>query len=212
MYVYKSVIYEHNRSRILNSSRHRPPALTLAWNGVFREAIPAQTVDEGSDHSLNLMVRIPASLSCSPPEVGVNGEAGHLSGTSVKESAMMAESAVPEESRQHGQSARRECLVDERLLPLQRLDGGTTGQRIFASRGIGNFRVELADRSQPFCLAAVPSVERLAKDVLPAGRVVAKIKPVRDVARLPGHASVDHSARGPRVHTPDQEIRVPVMV
>ena len=39
---------------------------------------------------------------------------------------------------------------------------------------------------------------------------IAKIEPIRDVARLPGHASVDDAARGPRVHTPDQEIRISI--
>ena len=56
---------------------------------------------------------------------------------------MMAEPAVAEESRQHGQGARRESLIDERLLPFERLDGGATGQGVFAGCRIGNLRVRV---------------------------------------------------------------------
>jgi hypothetical protein len=136
----------------------------------------------------------------------------HLAGSGVKESAMMDEPAVTEKSRQHSQCARRESLVDERLLPFERLDRGTTGQRVFAGCGIRNLRIELTDCSQSFCLAAVSAVERLTKDKLPARGVVAKIEPVADVARLPRDASVYDSARSPRVYTPDEEIRIPVMI
>lgn len=80
---------------------------------------------------------------------------------------MMAKSAVPEESCQHGQGACRERLIDEGLLPFERLDGGATGQRVFPGCGIGNLRIEFADRPQPSCLATVPTIQRLAKNKLP---------------------------------------------
>ena len=115
----------------------------------------------------------------------------------------MAKPAIPEASRHHGQRACRQRLIDERLLPFERLDRGATGQGVFAGCSIGNLRVKLSDCSQPFCLPTVPTIERLAQDKLPARRIVAEIEPVGDVARLPGHASLDHGARGPRVHTPD---------
>ena len=60
---------------------------------------------------------------------------------------MMAESAVPEESRQHGQGARRERLIDERFLPFEGLNSGTTGQRVFAGCNVGNLWKKLADCS-----------------------------------------------------------------
>lgn len=104
---------------------------------------------------------------------------------------MMAEPAVAEEPRQHGQGARRESLIDERLLSFERLDRGTTGQGVFAGIRIGNLRVKLTDCSQAFGLMPVPAVEWLAQNELPARRVVAKIEPVCDVARFSANASVN---------------------
>src|SRR5579863_5698388 len=108
-----------------------------------------------------LVFTVSTSLPDPPPEVGVHWKRSHLAGSGVKESAMMDEPAVPEESRQHGQGARRERLVDERLLPFERLDRGTTRQWVFAGYGIGNLRIELGDRTQPFGFPAVPAVEGL---------------------------------------------------
>ena len=125
---------------------------------------------------------------------------------------MIAKPSIPEESCQHGQGARCESLIDERLLSFERFDRGATWHRILAGSQIGNLRIEFADRSQAFGLSAVPAVEGLAKNELSARRVVTKIKPICDVARFSAHASLDYGARGPRVHTPDQEIRIPIMV
>ena len=116
------------------------------------------------------------------PEVRVHRDSGYLTVFRVKEPAMMAKPAVPEKPRQHGQSARGESLIDIRLLSLERLDSGTTGQGFFASGRVGNFRIKLGDRPQSVRLAAIPAVERLAQNILPTRRVVAEIKPVRDVA------------------------------
>jgi hypothetical protein len=60
-----------------------------------------------------------------------------MSRCGVKESAMMDEPAVPEESRQHGQGACRERLIDEWFLPLEGFNCRTAGQRIFAHGCIG---------------------------------------------------------------------------
>ncbi len=57
---------------------------------------------------------------------------------------------MPEESRQHGQGACRESLIDEGLLPLERFDRGTAGQGVFTGRVVGNLRIKLNHRSQPF--------------------------------------------------------------
>jgi hypothetical protein len=125
---------------------------------------------------------------------------------------MMPKLAIPEESRQHGQGACRESLIDEWFLTFEGLDSRTTGQRVFAGGNFGNFWIELADCPQPFGLAAVSAVERLAQNKLPARCIVPEIEPVRDVARFPGYASLDDSPRRPCVHTRDQEIRTPVIV
>jgi hypothetical protein len=124
----------------------------------------------------------------------------------------MAKSAVTEESCQHGQGARRESLIDERLLAFESLDRRTTRQRIFADRFIGNLRIELGDRSQPFRLPTVPAVQRLAQNKLSARCIVSEIEPIRNIARSLHYASLDHTARRSRVHTPDQKIRIPIMI
>ena len=116
------------------------------------------------------------------PEVRVHRDSGYLTVFRVKEPAMMAKPAVPEKPRQHGQSARGESLIDKRLLTFERFDCRATGQRVFADGRIGDLRIEFADYPQPFGLAAIPAVERLARNILPTRRVVAEIKPVRDVA------------------------------
>jgi hypothetical protein len=103
-------------------------------------------------------------------------------GSRIKESPVMAKSAVPEEPRQHGQGARRESLIDEWFLPFECLDRGTTGQRVFAGRRIGNLRKEFADCPQPFGLPAVPAVQRLAQNELPV-RAGAKIDHVAPRSR-----------------------------
>jgi len=147
-----------------------------------------------------------------PPEVGIHRKRSHLAGYGVKESAMMDEPAVPEESRQHGQSARRERLIDEGLLPFERLDRGTTGQQIFARRCISNLRIELADRSQPFGFSAVSAVERLAQHKLPARRIVAEIEPIRDIAQSLHHALLNDTPRRPCVHAADEKVGTVIMV
>jgi hypothetical protein len=45
---------------------------------------------------------------------------------------MMREFAVPEKSGQHRESLVRESLIDERFLPLKRLDGTAGGKVICA--------------------------------------------------------------------------------
>jgi hypothetical protein len=88
----------------------------------------------------------------------------------LKKSAVIADSAIPEESRQHGERARRERLIDEWFLPFEYLDRGTAGQWVFAGCGIGNLRIEFRYRSQPLRLAAVPAIEWLAQHKLPGMR------------------------------------------
>src|SRR5579863_6334366 len=125
-----------------------------------------------------LVFTVSTSLPDPPPEVGVHRKRSHLAGSGVKESAMVDEPAVTEKSRQHGQCTRRESLVDEGLLPFERLDGGTTGQGIFAGCGIGNLRIKLTDAAKTFRLLAVSAVERLAQHKLPARRIVPEIEPI----------------------------------
>ena len=59
----------------------------------------------------------------------------------------MTQPSIAEEPRQHGESARRQSLVDERLLPIESLDGRATRQRVFARRSIDDLGIQLTDRT-----------------------------------------------------------------
>lgn len=76
---------------------------------------------------------------------------------------------------------------------------------------VGNLRIELAPSPQVFRSSAVPAIELLDQNKLPARRVVAEIEPAGNVARLLRHAMVDDTARGLRAPTPNVDIRVFVM-
>jgi hypothetical protein len=91
---------------------------------------------------------------------------------------MMGERSVTEEARQHGKRAGCQHLIDERLLPFQRLDRRAAWQRIFSRRCVYNLRIEFTDRPQAFCLSAIAPVQRLTENKLAACRVVADIEPL----------------------------------
>src|SRR6202789_4228491 len=91
---------------------------------------------------------------------------------------MMGEGAVAKEPRQHSECACRQHLIDEWLLPFERLRRAATGQRVLACFRIRNLRIEFCNGSQPERAAAVCGVERLTEQVLAAACVVAKLKPV----------------------------------
>jgi hypothetical protein len=82
-----------------------------------------------------------------------------LANSGVQKSAMIRELAVSEEPCQHGQSARRAFLIDERLLAFDRLDRGSAWQGVFPRSRVSILPIELADRPQPFRLAAIPAVD-----------------------------------------------------
>jgi hypothetical protein len=82
------------------------------------------------------------------PKLGINGQRAHLASLRIEEAAVVRELSVAEETGQHGQRVRRQSLVDERLLAVQRLDGGTTGQRVFTSLSVDDFGIQLAHGPQ----------------------------------------------------------------
>ena len=75
-----------------------------------------------------------------------------------------------------------QCLVDERMLPLQRLSGATTGLLIVIERRIDDLGEELRNCAKPVRLMPVGPIERLSEDELPRVGVVADIEPVGDAA------------------------------
>ena len=128
---------------------------------------------------------------CLRPQLRIDGQRTHLSRPRVEESAVVTQLAVPEELSQHGERTQRECLVDEWLLPVECLDCGTTGQRIFSGVCIDDLRIQLAHRSQALSLPAIPAVQGLTENILTAGGVVAEIKPVAGMAQCVGERLLD---------------------
>ena len=61
----------------------------------------------------------------------------------------MSKDAVTKEPSQHCQRARSKHLIDERLLPFERLRRAATGQRVLACLRIRNLRIEFRNGSQP---------------------------------------------------------------
>ena len=91
---------------------------------------------------------------------------------------MMGDPLVAQQTRQHRQGAHGERLIDKRLLAFESLDCRATRKRVFASIGVDDLRVQLIDNAQPFRRAPVARIPRLAKNELPARRIVAKIEPI----------------------------------
>jgi hypothetical protein len=124
----------------------------------------------------------------------------------IEEAAVVRELSVAEEPRQHGQRARRQSLVDERLLAVQRLDGRATGQRVFTSLGVDDLGIQFAHGAQPAGFPPVARVQWLAENELAAGGIVAEIEPIRcAVPGLRQRPRDDASCRA-RVHAADKKI------
>ena len=124
----------------------------------------------------------------------------------------MGELPIAEELRQHGQRTGSKSLVDERLLPVESFDRRTAWQGVLAGFGVYDLGVKLADRAQSTCLAPVPRVQWLTKDILPAGGIVAEVKPVARPAERAGEGILDGFACGPCIHAPNHHIRAPILV
>src|SRR5580704_11647267 len=152
----------------------------------------------------------PCALPCLRPKGRVDGQCAHLSSLSIEESAVMGQLSIPEQLRQHGQSTRGQRLVDERFLPIQGFNRRTTRQRIFARFCVNDLRVEFTDCSQPVCLPAITRVEWLAKNILSAGRIVAKIEPIMGLAQSSREGILNGSPRAACIDATDHKIRTAV--
>ena len=154
------------------------------------------------------------SPSTSPrlrPKFGISGQRAHLASLCIEEAAVVGDPSISEETGQHGQRARRQSLVDERLLAVQRLNCGTTGQRVFTSLGVDDLGIQLAHGPQPTCLSSVARVQWLTENELAAGGIVAEIEPVR--CAVPGFRQRprNDASRRARVYAADQQICRPVI-
>src|ERR1700676_5047196 len=120
-------------------------------------------------------MNFPRPSLCLRPKLRIDGQRTHLSCLRVEKGAVVGQLTIAKELGKHGKSARCESLIDERLLSVQCLNRRAAWQRIFASISVDDLRVEFADRSQAVCLPAIARIERLAKNILSAGRIVTQI-------------------------------------
>ena len=104
---------------------------------------------------------------------------------------MMGDRAVAKEPRKHGERACRQHLIDEWLLPFERLCRAATGQRVLACFRIHDLRIEFRNCSEPGRGPAVRGVQRLAEHILTAACVVAEVEPVDGAVIRPGNSGQD---------------------
>ena len=119
----------------------------------------------------------------------------------------MGERAVAKEPRKHSERAGCQHLIDEWLLPFERLRRTATGQRVLACFRIRNLRIELCNGSQPDRAAVVCGVQRLAEHILTAARVVAEVEPVDGAVIRPGDRGQDSLPRCPCIDTANNQVR-----
>ena len=99
-------------------------------------------------------------------------------------------------------------LVDERVLPLQRLGGATTGLLVVIERRIDDLGEKLRNGAKPVGLMPVGPIERLSKDELPRVRIVAEIEPVGDAAPRCREGVMYLCSGGAAVDATDDEIKI----
>ena len=118
----------------------------------------------------------------------------------------MRELAVPEESRQHGESLICERLIDERLLPLKRFNGTARWKvvRVVEKRS-DNLREQFRNGGKPARRFAIAVVFRLSEYKLPAIRGIAEVQPID--ALFEERRLRDFKARGARVHARNNNVR-----
>ena len=114
------------------------------------------------------------------PSIWVERQGRRASCSRIVESALIVQASVPKQAGEHGQRARCECLVDERLLAFKSFGRRTARKRIFSFARVHDLRVELGDGSQPVCPSTVESVEWLSEYKLTACRIVAQVEPIAD--------------------------------
>ena len=119
----------------------------------------------------------------------------------------MGERAVAKEPRKHCERACRQHLIDEWLLPFERLRRAATGQRVLARFRIRNLRIEFRNGSQPDRAAAVCGVQRLAEHILTAACVVAEVEPVDGAVIRSGDCGQDGLPRRPCIDTANNQVR-----
>src|ERR1035437_1758758 len=137
----------------------------------------------------------------------VYGERRHVSCLCVEKASVVRELSVAEEPRQHGERCRRKSLIDERLLPVERLDSRTAWQRGFTSLGVDNLGIQLAHGPQPAGLSSIARVQWLAENELAAGGVIAEIEPIRCAVSGLCQRPRDDASRPARGYAPNKKVK-----
>jgi len=115
---------------------------------------------------------------------------------------------APKKTAQQGKCVVCQCLVDERMLTLQRLGSATTGLLIVIERRIDDLGEKLRNRAKPVSLMPIGPIERLSEDELSRVRIVAKIKPVGDAAPRARKSVMYFCSGGAAVDATDDEIKI----
>ena len=105
-----------------------------------------------------------------------------------------------------------QCLVDERMLPLQRLGGATTGLLIVIECRINDLGEEFRNCPKPLRFMFIGPIERLSEDELPRVGVVANIEPVADAAICVRESFVNLRSGGAAVHATDDEVQIVMQI
>ena len=125
---------------------------------------------------------------------------------------MASHRLAPKETAQQRKCVVCQCLVDERMLALQRLSGATTGLLIVIERRIDDLGEQLRNGAKPVGLMPVVPIERLSEDELARVRVVAEIEPVGDAAPRGRECVMYLGSGSAAVDATDDEIKIVVQV
>ena len=88
------------------------------------------------------LARAPSSASHSSPDFRIRPESDQRSAVQVQKAAVIRHRLAPKKTAQQRERVVRQCLVDERMLPLQCLGGAAAWLLIVIECRIDNFREE----------------------------------------------------------------------
>ena len=116
---------------------------------------------------------------------------------------------MSEQTRQQSERVIGQYLVHKGLLSFQCFDGAAGGQCVGPVQlGIEDLRIEFRDRKQAVLGVLVAPVARLAQNELAVVGIVPDVQPVKRL--LESGRPGDCEARGPRIHTGDQDVHDPI--
>jgi hypothetical protein len=150
----------------------------------------------------------PHSASHSSPDFRFRSESDQRSAGQVQEAAVVRHRLAPKKTAQQGKCVVCQCLVDERMLTLQRLGSATTGLLIVIERRIDDLGEKLRNGAKPVGLMSVGPIERLSKDELPRIGIVAEIEPVSNAAPRGRERVMYFGSGSAAIDATDDEIKI----